>query len=574
MLRTEITKSHLNNHICQHRGMKTSTVTPSFYYVFNISLYCYDTIPNFIGNLWRVLLPGNHLNTSGCDDLNISRKDEDPLVEQVNKFWELESIGVSPHEGTVHDKFFDTIRWCDGRYEVSLPWKEQHALLPVNYALAVSRLASVLKRLRRNPELLAEYSRTIDEQSSQEIISDVDPNAPVQVGRLHYLAHHPVVREDKQTTKVRIVYDASAKSNGPSLHDCLHAGPSLTSEIPDVLMRFRYHQVALVADIEKAFLMVQVANADRDVLRFLWIDDPSSEDPNIVLKRFNRVVFGVTSSPFLLNGTVRHHVSNYEAEDPQFANDFLSSLYVDDFNGGKDSVPEAFQLYTKAKSRMKEGGFNLRKWISNSEKLMQWIDHEEGVPIMEASTVSEEDKTYTQTQLGANNSSISCERKILGLNWDIVKDTFMFYFDWLVQFARELPLNKRSVLKVVAKLYDPLGLISPLFITVKALFQDLCKLKTNWDEPLNEELAHKYSSWLSDLLKVQCIAVKRCYIPNVYENLVSLQIHGFGDSSEVAYAAVVYLRIETSKGTYTRLIMTHHEQDKGRTSGQANNSEA
>ena len=413
------------------------------------------------------------LNTSGCDNLNISRKDEDPLVEQVKKFWELESIGVSPHEGTVHDKFLDTIRWCDGRYEVSLPWKEQHALLPDNYALAVSRLASVLKRLRRNPELLAEYSRIIDEQSSQEIISDVDPNAPVQVGRLHYLAHHPVVREDKQTTKVRIVYDASAKSSGPSLNDCLHAGPSLTSEIPDVLMRFRYHQVALVADIEKAFLMVQVANADRDVLRFLWIDDPSSEDPNIVLKRFNRVVFAVTSSPFLLNGTVRHHVSNYEAEDPQFVNDFLSSLYVDDFNGGKDSVPEAFQLYTKAKSRMKEGGFSRRKWISNSEKLMQWIDHEEGVPIMEASTVSEDDKTYTQTQLGANNSSISCERKILGLNWDIVKDTFMFYFDWLVQFARELPLNKRSVLKVVAKLYDPLGLISPLFITVKALFQDL-----------------------------------------------------------------------------------------------------
>ena len=186
-------------------------------------------------------------------------------------------------------------------------------------------------------------------------------------------------------------------SNGPSLNDCLHAGPSLTSEIPDVLMRFRYHPVALVTDIEKAFLMVQVANADRDVLRFLWIDDPSREDPNIVLKRFNRVVFGVTSSPFLLNGTVRHHVSNYEAEDPQFVNDFLSSLYVDDFNGGKNSVPEAFQLYTKAKSRMKEGGFNLRKWISNSEKLMQWIDHKEGVPIMEASTVFEEDKTYTNS---------------------------------------------------------------------------------------------------------------------------------------------------------------------------------
>ena len=267
-------------------------------------------------------------------------------------------------------------------------------------------------------------------------------------------------------------------------------------------------------------------------------------------------MFGVTSSPLLLNGTVRHHVSNYEVEDPQFVNDFLSSLYVDDFNGGKDSVPEAFQLYTKAKSRMKEGGFNLRKWISNSEKLMQWINQEEEVPIMEAFMVSEEDKTYTQTQLGVNNSTISCERKILGLNWDVEKDTFMFYFDWLVQFARELPLNKRSVLKVVAKLYDPLGLISPLFITVKALFQDLCKLKIGWDKPLDEELTLRYSSWLSDLLKVKCIPVERRYVPNSEENVISLQIHGFGDSSEVAYAAVVYLRIETSEGAYTQLVMS------------------
>ena len=61
LLHTEITKSHLNNHICQYRGMKTSMVTPSFYYVFNISWYCNNTIPSFIGNLWRVLLLGNHL---------------------------------------------------------------------------------------------------------------------------------------------------------------------------------------------------------------------------------------------------------------------------------------------------------------------------------------------------------------------------------------------------------------------------------------------------------------------------------------------------------------------------------
>ena len=195
------------------------------------------------------------LDTCCCDDLDTTGRPGDPLVEQMKKFWELESIGVLPNEGTVHDKFLDTIRLRDGRYEVSLPWKEQHPLLPDNYALAVSCLSSVLNRLKGNPELFAEYNRIIEEQSSQGIISDVDPHALVQVGHLHYLPHHPVVREDKQTTKIRIVYDASAKSTGPSLNDCLHAGPSLTSEIPDVLMRFRYHRVALVADIEKAFLI-------------------------------------------------------------------------------------------------------------------------------------------------------------------------------------------------------------------------------------------------------------------------------------------------------------------------------
>ena len=112
-------------------------------------------------------------------------------------------------------------------------------------------------------------------------------------------------------------------------------------------MRFRYHRVALAADIVKAFLMVRIKEASQDVLRFLWIDDPDNEHPNIFVKRFNRVVFGVTSSPFLLNATIRHHVTKYEVYHPQFVSDFLASLYMDDFKMGKDSVPEAFESYKR-----------------------------------------------------------------------------------------------------------------------------------------------------------------------------------------------------------------------------------
>ena len=186
--------------------------------------------------------------------------------------------------------------------------------------------------------------------------------------------------------------------------------------------------------------------------------------------------------------------------------------------------------------------------MSSSKRLMEWIDEEEGVPVKNVVKLSEEDSMYAQTQFGVQScyAFVSNEKKIIRLNWNIERDTFVFRFDWLVEFAKELILNKRTVLKVVAKFYDPLGLISPLFITIKTLFRDLCKLKIGWDDPLDEELSLRYSQWLSDLSKAECIPIQRCYLPD--ESVISLQIYGFGDGSAVAYAAAVYLRVETSQG--------------------------
>ena len=83
-------------------------------------------------------------------------------------------------------------------------------------------------------------------------------------------------------TKLRIVYDASTQSNGPSLNDCLYVGPSFGQSILDILFRFHVHTIALAGDIEKAFLIISVAEEDRDVLRFLWIDDISKASPEVL----------------------------------------------------------------------------------------------------------------------------------------------------------------------------------------------------------------------------------------------------------------------------------------------------
>ena len=135
--------------------------------------------------------------------------------------------------------------------------------------------------------------------------------------------NHAVIRSDKNTMKVRVVYDKSARSNGPSLNDCLHTGPKFDQKILDILRRFRSHHVALTANIEKAFLMISMTERDRDFLRFLWIDDISKVNPDVIIMRFARVTFGVSSSLFLLNATIKHHVEKFSSSHSELVKQLL-----------------------------------------------------------------------------------------------------------------------------------------------------------------------------------------------------------------------------------------------------------
>ena len=223
---------------------------------------------------------------------NLAQTTESKVLDQLKSFWELESFGITNSERSVLDSFQNGISFVDGRYEVCLPWKNQDQVIPDNYQLCLRRLWALLRRLRDKPEILREYNSIIHTQRESGIVEYVTEPAPVHTSRIHYLAHHAVVRHDKQTSKVRIVYDASARSGGPSLNDCLHVGPKFDQKIFDILLRFRTHKVALVADIEKAFLMVAMKNEDRDV--------PGSEFDLYVLVRV------------LLHTLLCHSLSVYE----------------------------------------------------------------------------------------------------------------------------------------------------------------------------------------------------------------------------------------------------------------------
>ena len=212
---------------------------------------------------------------------------EPTLDDRLKQFWELESLGIMKDETSAYEKFVQQIRFEGQRYEVSLPWKEHHPPLPDNFELCHKRLVSLLKRSKQMPRLLSKYDSIIRDQLDQKIVEVVTQPTLAVSDRVHYLPHNGV-RWDRATSKLRIVYDASVRSTGPSLNECLYTGPKLGQSVFDILLRFRLQWVALAGDIKKAFLMVLVQERDRDSLQFLWTAVPSADSPRIITLRFAR----------------------------------------------------------------------------------------------------------------------------------------------------------------------------------------------------------------------------------------------------------------------------------------------
>ena len=247
------------------------------------------------------------------------------------------------------------------------------------------------------------------------------------------------------------------------------------------------------------------------MLCFLWFENPNSKTPDVVQYKFNLLVFGLRPSP-ILGTTIPYHLNLYKQCEPKMAELFQKSLYVDDLNAGAEDKKKAFDIYQKAKKIMSEGGVNLRKWNSNSRSLLEKFSKFEGkqTNVTDVNTdlseddnshansaatnanikLSEDDESYAKTTTGLRNSDAKEANivKVLGLNWNILTDNFNFNFYDLHNYAVSLPASKRSVLKVTAKVFYPLGFLTPVTVNMKILFQELCIDKAHWDEDLKGDI--------------------------------------------------------------------------------------
>ena len=224
------------------------------------------------------------------------------------------------------------------------------------------RLAGVERRLSYNPKLKKECQKIVRDQLKEGIIGAA-PKTPTG-DRTFYMPHKPVLREEAATTKVRMVFDASAKPHplANSVNDCMHTGPSLHPLLWDILIRARMSTHLLLADIQKAFLQIGIKEEDRDGFRFLFNINRNEH------LRFARVPFGGESSPFLLGATLSYH---YDQQPDEF-NDTVQMLkentYVDNLmKTGENVELENFKRETT--SILESAKFPVHKWESNAKSL-------------------------------------------------------------------------------------------------------------------------------------------------------------------------------------------------------------
>ena len=456
----------------------------------------------------------------------------------LRKFWEIENHQPDDFTLTLDERFVvehfkaNHMRDENGVFIVPLPRIIDPPLLGESRSSAVRRYMS-LERSLNSKGKLNEFHAVMEEYielGHAELVPIADLQKPDT--EIFYLPMHVVLKDSSTTTKVRAVFDASAKSSsGFSLNDTLLVGPTVHSSLIDVLLKFRFHRYALTTDVSKMYRAIKLTQSDRDYHRFVWRRNPT--DP-LREYRMTRLTFGVSASSFAANMALKQNAMDFSLQYPMAVQRVYEAFYVDDGLTGADSIPETIHLQRQLQELFERGGFTLRKWNSNNSEILDHLptDLKEKQPIQ---TIAEEDQ-YTKT---------------LGIKWNSVSDTFRIT---VAEINHNDIITKRTLISDVSKTFDILGWFSPTIIKVKILFQRLWELKIDWDDPVPEEVRLTLSQWRSELSILSTKHIPRCYFPLEFD-IKKTQLHGFSDASEDAYSAAVYFRFEDTSGkTHITLI--------------------
>jgi len=461
------------------------------------------------------------LSISDCSSLS--------LEQQLEKFWIVEQCErkekLLTREEKVCEEIFTntTVRDEGGRYIVDLSFKPNYIDLGSNLNNAVARFKGLERRFLRDSTYYNEYKKFIDEYESLGHMTEIK-NIDTSFNFCYYLPHHGVIKEDSTTTKLRVVFDASCKSEtGLSLNDTFLIGPTVQTELYDLIIKFLTKPIAMKADIAKMYRQITVNESHRNYQRIIWRDNPEQEFKHYNL---NTVTYGTSCAPYLATRSLIQLAEDYQHEYPNACNLIRSNFYVDDLLFTCDSEEIGMKLREELCEIFEKAGMSLRKWVSNSPEVL------DSIPTTHLEKVEE-----------------SSEIKALGIIWNISTDTFSFK----LKFEDKKSLTMSSVLSYIASIYDPIGWLGPIVLTAKLFMKKLWSRQMNWKSTLPDDLCKEWRVFEKSLSLIDEIKIDRQIMCS---NPVNVQLHGFCDASISAYGMVLYLRSTDIHGNVSCKIIT------------------
>ncbi|KAL0177328.1 hypothetical protein M9458_026222, partial [Cirrhinus mrigala] len=431
-----------------------------------------------------------------------------------------EQLEMSKEDQLFMDRVSESTKLVNGHYSIGLPLKNKDVKMPNNRAVAEQRALNLKKKLQRNQTFKEDYVNFMNDVISKGYAVKV-PNEDLNRsdGKVWFIPHHGVYHPKKR--KMRVVFDCGASYQGATLNEQLLQGPNMTSSLIGVLTRFRQEPVAIMADVESMFHQVKVPPEDADLLRFLWwLDGDVSQ--GLQEYRMEVHLFGATSSPSCASYALRRCAEdNKSSFDAAVVDTVLCNFYVDDCLRSVASKQEAVKLYQDLKAICLKGGFRLTKWMTNSRDVL--------------TNIPQEDRATEVKNLDFDQESLAIERA-LGVQWCIRSDQFKFHVN-----IQQRPLTRRGILSMMSSVYDPLGMLSPVTLPAKNILQELCRLRTGWDDAVPDYLAQQWSRWMEELQQLTNVGVDRCFKPPEFGDTVEARLHHFSDASETGYGTVTYL---------------------------------
>ncbi len=367
-------------------------------------------------------------------------------------------------------------RLFSGRFRVTLPRKEEPPTLGTSRPTALKRFIRNEKSLESSGQL-AKFEAVLKEYVDLGHSEIVPQNQlSVSPSNSYYLPVHGVTKEASSTTKLRAVFDASCKtSTGVSLNDTLLPGPNLYPLLSSVINRFRMFPIAITADIGKMFREVELDPNDREYHRFLQRDTDTGTIPDF---RMCRLTFGVTSSPYLATQVLLELADQEQSRYPEATTAIRQSFYVDDCLAGASTLQEVKRLGDQLINLLKEAGMTLRKFLSNSPEFLSTLPPE---------LIETEDLEITELMSSA---------KTLGIHWSLRTDNLHISTP---NIDPSIPTTKRLVASAAAKVYDILGIYSPVTVVARLILQQLWQSGLGWDQPIPADLENLWHAWTAAL---------------------------------------------------------------------------